>query len=135
MKPFAIGQLASAAGVGIDTVRYYERSGLLKPATRSASGYRKYGKEELDRLQFIRRAQHLGFSLGEIGELLAISRRGDVKAMYQAAKLRLEDIDLRINELQRVRDALTRLMSQCPRHGEDGDCPILRAMLNQESTQ
>ena len=135
MKPFAIGQLASAAGVGIDTVRYYERSGLLKPATRSASGYRKYGKEELDRLQFIRRAQHLGFSLGEIGELLAISRRGDVAAMYQAAKLRVEDIDQRINELQRVRDALTRLMSQCPRNGEDGDCPILRAILNQEATQ
>lgn len=135
MKPFAIGQLASAAGVGIDTVRYYERSGLLAPATRSASGYRKYGKEELDRLQFIRRAQHLGFSLGEIGELLTISRRGDVAAMYQAAKLRLDDIDQRIGELQRMREALSRLMSQCPGKGEDGDCPILRAMLNQERTQ
>jgi Hg(II)-responsive transcriptional regulator len=135
MKSFAIGQLASAAGVGIDTVRYYERSGLLAPAARSASGYRKYGKEELDRLQFIRRAQHLGFSLGEIGELLAISRRGDVAAMYEAARSRLEDIDQRIAELHRMREALTLLMSQCPRRGEDGDCPILRAMLNQESTQ
>ena len=96
MTQFAIGQLASAAGVGIDTVRYYERSGLLKPAKRSASGYRKYGEGELDRLNFIRRAQHLGFSLGEISELLAISSRGDVKAMYDAAKLRLDDIDKRI---------------------------------------
>jgi Hg(II)-responsive transcriptional regulator len=135
MKSFAIGQLASAAGVGIDTVRYYERSGLLAPAARSNSGYRKYGKEELDRLQFIRRAQHLGFSLAEISELLAISRRGDVAGMYQAAKLHLDDIDQRIAELQRMREALTQLMSQCPRKGEGGDCPILRAMLNQESSQ
>lgn len=135
MTSFAIGQLASAAGVGIDTVRYYERSGLLKPAARSASGYRKYGDGELDRLNFIRRAQHLGFSLSEISELLAISSRGDIAAMYQAAKVRLEDIDKRIGELQLVRDALTNLMSGCPREGADGDCPILRALLNKEAMQ
>ena len=135
MTQFAIGQLASAAGVGIDTVRYYERSGLLKPAQRSASGYRKYGASELNRLNFIRGAQHLGFSLGEIGELLAISSRGDVKAMYEAAKVRLDDIDNRISELQRMRVALTNLMSGCPREGTDGNCPILRALLNKEATQ
>ncbi|MBL0163014.1 MAG: MerR family DNA-binding protein [Xanthomonadales bacterium] len=132
MTSFAIGQLASAAGVGIDTVRYYERSGLLKPATRSASGYRKYGEGELDRLNFIRRAQHLGFSLNEIGELLTISHRGDVAAMYQAAKLHLDDIDKRITELHRVRDALSKLMSECPREGSDENCPILRALINKE---
>ena len=135
MNSFAIGQLASAAGVGIDTVRYYERSGLLKPATRSASGYRKYGEGELDRLNFIRRAQHLGFSLTEIAELLAISSRGDLAAMYQAAKVRLTDIDKRIAELHRVRDALTSLMSGCPRDGADQNCPILRALLNKENPQ
>ncbi|MGB0133254.1 MerR family transcriptional regulator [Dokdonella sp.] len=134
MTHFAIGQLASAAGVGIDTVRYYERSGLLKPAERSPSGYRKYGDSELDRLNFIRGAQHLGFSLGEIGELLAISSRGDVKAMYEAAKVRLVDIDNRISELQRMRAALANLMSGCPGEGMDGDCPILRALLNKEAT-
>ncbi len=132
MTSFAIGQLASAAGVGIDTVRYYERSGLLKPSSRTPSGYRQYGKGELDRLNFIRRAQHLGFSLSDIGELLTISSRGDVAAMYQAAEIRLSDIDNRIAELHRVRDALTHLMSECPREGKDGDCPILRALLNQE---
>lgn len=135
MTHFAIGQLASAAGVGIDTVRYYERSGLLKPAERSASGYRKYGESELDRLNFIRRAQHLGFSLNEISELLAISSRGDLAAMYQAAKVRLDDIDKRIAELHRVRDALTNLMSGCPREGVEADCPILRALLNKEAMQ
>ncbi|HOX71466.1 MAG: MerR family transcriptional regulator [Dokdonella sp.] len=135
MNSYAIGQLASAAGVGIDTVRYYERSGLLRPATRSASGYRKYGEGELDRLNFIRRAQHLGFSLTEIGDLLAISSRGDVAAMHQAAKVRLTDIDKRIAELQRVRDALTSLMSRCPREGTELSCPILRALLNKETSQ
>ncbi|MEZ5461674.1 MerR family transcriptional regulator [Dokdonella sp.] len=135
MTQFAIGQLASAAGVGIDTVRYYERSGLLKPAKRTASGYRKYGDSELDRLNFIRGAQHLGFSLNEIAELLAISSRGDVKAMYEAAKLRLADIDHRISELQRMRAALVNLMSGCPQEGMPGDCPILRALLNKESSQ
>ncbi len=135
MTSFAIGQLASAAGVGIDTVRYYERSGLLKPAARSASGYRKYGEGELDRLNFIRRAQHLGFTLNEIGELLAIGSRGDVAAMYQAAKLHLDEIDKRIADLHRVRDALNSLMVECPREGMDGDCPILRALLNKELSQ
>ena len=135
MTSFAIGQLASAAGVGIDTVRYYERSGLLKPATRSTSGYRKYGEGELDRLNFIRRAQHLGFSLGEIGELLAISTRGDVAAMHAAAKVRLHDIDKRIAELHQMREALANLMSGCPMDGEAADCPILRALLNKESAK
>lgn len=129
-QQYAIGQLASAAGVGIDTVRYYERSGLLKPATRSNSGYRKYGTGELDRLNFIRRAQHLGFSLNEISELLAISSRGDVAAMYQAAESRLNDIDKRIAELTRMREALAQLMTSCPRDGSEHDCPILRALVN-----
>lgn len=81
MNSYAIGQLARAAGVGIDTVRYYERSGLLEPAQRLASGYRRYGETELRRLHFIRRAQRLGFSLAEIKDLLAISGRRDVRAV------------------------------------------------------
>lgn len=133
MNSYAIGQLATAAGVGIDTVRYYERSGLLKPATRSSSGYRKYGEGELNRLNFIRRAQHLGFSLAEIGELLAISSRRDVAAMRNAALTRLSDIDKRIDELQLVRKALTQLISICPGSGEANDCPILRALINKEA--
>ncbi len=133
MSQFAIGQLASAAGVGIDTVRYYERSGLLKPSTRTQSGYRKYGQGELDRLNFIRRAQHLGVSLGEISELLAISGRGDVEAMYQAAQVRLHDIDNRIAELSRMREALSQLMSSCPRKGSEVDCPILNALIQRKT--
>jgi MerR family transcriptional regulator, copper efflux regulator len=133
MNNYAIGQLASAAGVGIDTVRYYERSGLLQPAARSTSGYRKYSDIELNRLNFIRRAQHLGFSLSEIGELLAISSRRDVAAMHKAASARLADIDKRIGELQRMRTALSNLISECPAEGPAANCPILRALMNKEA--
>jgi DNA-binding transcriptional MerR regulator len=133
MQSYAIGQLATAAGVGIDTVRYYERSGLLKPAQRTASGYRKYGAGELDRLNFIRQAQGLGFSLSEIADLLAISSRRDVPAMRKAAQNRLDDIDGRIEQLQRMREALARLISICPGSGDSVNCPILRALLNQEN--
>lgn len=132
MNSYAIGQLASAAGVGIDTVRYYERSGLLQPAMRSASGYRKYGDGELARLNFIRRAQRLGFTLAEISELLAISGRRDVRAVRKAAQTRLADVEQRIVELQRVRDALAHLVAACPGGGHAEDCPILRALNDTE---
>jgi DNA-binding transcriptional MerR regulator len=78
MEALGIGQLAKRGGVGIDTVRYYERSGLLTPRTRLASGYRRYGDTELARLRFIRRAQGLGFTLKEIKQLLALSAQRDV---------------------------------------------------------
>lgn len=132
MKSYAIGQLARAAGVGIDTVRYYERSGLLEPAQRLASGYRRYGETELRRLHFIRRAQRLGFSLAEIKDLLAISGRRDVRAVRKAAQARLRDVESRIAELQRVRDALTGLVAACPGGGHAEDCPILRALNDAE---
>lgn len=135
MNNYAIGQLATAAGVGIDTVRYYERSGLLKPAARSTSGYRKYSDVELNRLNFIRGAQHLGFSLNEIGELLAISGRKDVAAMHKAATARLADIDKHIGELQRMRTALSNLVAGCPAGGPAANCPILRALMNKEALQ
>ena len=123
-----IGRLAALAGVGIDTVRYYERSGLLSPAERSASGYRRYGDDELRQLRFIRRAQRLGFTLAEIQDLLAVSRKSGVRAVRAAARHKLADVQLRIAELTRVRDALAGLVEACPGHGSAADCPILRAL-------
>src|SRR5258708_13148332 len=78
MEALGIGQLARRGGVGIDTVRYYERNGLLTPHTRLASGYRRYGDFELARLRFIRRAQALGFTLKELKQLLALSAQPPV---------------------------------------------------------
>lgn len=131
MTNLSIGQLAKSAKVAIDTVRYYERSALLEPAGRLASGYRRYGDAELHRLRFIRRAKALGFSLEEIRELLTLSGQHDVAKVKHAAKLRLADIESRISELERIKAGLGTLIAACPGHGQADLCPILNA-LSQE---
>jgi MerR family copper efflux transcriptional regulator len=123
-----IGKLAQLAGVRIDTVRYYERNGLLAPRGRLASGYRRYGDLELARLRFIRRAQKLGFSLKEIEALLNLSAKRNVEQIKRTAIAKLADVDARIADLQRVRDGLSHLVEACPGHGQLADCPIVRAL-------
>jgi MerR family copper efflux transcriptional regulator len=131
MTTIGIGQLAKRSGVPIDTVRHYERIGLLKPAVRLASGYRRYGEAEQKRLRFIRRGKALGFTLDEIQELLSLSASRNVAQVRQAASARLEDVERRIAELARVRDSLRELIAACPGHGRAENCPILNA-LSQE---
>ena len=133
MSTLSIGQIAEQAGVAIDTVRYYERNGLLAPAGRLASGYRRYGASELRRLRFIRRAKGLGFTLDDIRALLALSDERDVAEVKRAAQRKLDDIDHRIAELQRVRAGLNTLIAACPGHGRAEACPILNALSNKES--
>lgn len=133
MTLMGIGAIAKRAGVGIDTVRYYERAGLLDPSQRLASGYRRYSDAEVTRLRFIRRAQALGFSLKEIQELLALSTRRDVARVKRTAEAKLRDIDERIAELRRVRDGLARLVDACPGHGRASECPILQALGAEET--
>ena len=125
-----IGQLAKLAGVAVDTVRYYERQGLLPCASRTESGYRCYQKEDALRLRFIRRAKVLGFTLEEITGLLELSarRHDDMAELKQAAEARVEALDARIAELQRVRSGLKRLVNSCPGHGALEACPILSAL-------
>jgi MerR family transcriptional regulator, copper efflux regulator len=128
MQALGIGQLAKRGGVGIDTVRYYERNGLLVPRSRLASGYRRYGDLELARLRFIRRAQALGFTLKEIKGLLALSTQRDVARVKRSAQVKLGVVERRIADLERVRDGLAKLIAACPGHGRAADCPILRAL-------
>jgi len=128
----SIGKLSRLAGVGIDTVRYYERNGLLAPSARLASGYRRYGDLELARLRFIRRAQKLGFTLKEISSLLNLSARRNVAQVKRAAQAKLDDVNARIADLQRVRDGLALLVEACPGHGRASECPILRALADEE---
>jgi Hg(II)-responsive transcriptional regulator len=128
MNSIGIGALAKRAGVRVDTVRYYERAGLLAPRARLASGYRRYGDVELARLRFIRRAQALGFSLKEVQELLALSSRRDVARVKRAAQQKLAEVESRIAELERVRTGLSTLIAACPGHGRAADCPILNAL-------
>lgn len=134
MSSFGIGQLAKQAGVAIDTVRYYERDGLLSPSNRLASGYRRYGDTELKRLRFIRRAKALGFTLEDIRGLLALSAERSVDKVKRAAEHKLNDIEQRIAELERVRAGLHALIAACPGHGRAEACPILNA-LNQEDSK
>jgi Zn(II)-responsive transcriptional regulator len=128
MTTVGIGQLAKRSGVPIDTVRHYERIGLLRPAARLASGYRRYGETEQKRLRFIRRAKSLGFTLDEIHELLALGAGRNVQSIRKAASARLADIERRIEELSRVRDSLRQLIAACPGHGRAEACPILNAL-------
>jgi MerR family copper efflux transcriptional regulator len=136
MHTMTIGRLAKQAGVGIDTVRFYERAGLLPRPQRTASGYRKFSESDVRRLRFIRRSKDLGFTLEEIGELLALSGRGskmgDVK---RAAQARLAQVEQKIAELQRVRRGLRTLIEACPGHGELKDCPILAALGSGDSLE
>ena len=132
METLGIGQLAKRGGVGIDTVRYYERNGLLAPRDRLSSGYRRYGELEVARLRFIRRAQALGFTLKEIKDLLALSAQRDVGRVKRSAQAKLRDVETRIADLVRVRDGLATLIDACPGHGRSADCPILRALTEDE---
>ncbi|WP_420455006.1 MerR family transcriptional regulator [Rubrivirga sp.] len=125
------GQLAHAAGVATDTVRYYERRGLLAAPRRTSGGYRDYGPDALRRLRALRRAQALGFTLDEAAGLLALSRdvHADAAAVRERAVEKIADLDARIAELQRTRDALTDLADACG--GADttrAECPVLRAL-------
>ena len=127
MVEMTIGKLARAAGVGVETVRYYQRRGLLTPPRAGGdTAYRHYDGEQLKRLRFIRRAQAAGFTLEEIGELLALDRTTDRPRVRELARRRLDALAERIAELETARAALLRLATACS--GSDrGPCPIVEA--------
>lgn len=120
-----IARLGAAAGVGVETVRYYQRRGLLAVPP-SAGAVRRYDADDVRRLLFIRRAQAAGFTLDEIGELLALDRTGERERVRELATERVAALDARIAELQQSRAALDRLRSTCA-SGRKGPCPILEA--------
>ncbi|MFT4174489.1 MAG: heavy metal-responsive transcriptional regulator [Rhodocyclaceae bacterium] len=126
-RTFTIGELAEKAGVPVDTIRHYERQGLLPATARRASGYRQYDPAAIERVRFIRRAKSLGFSLEEICELLSFStdREHGVEHIKQRASERLQEITERIDALVVMRDALQKLVGACPGSGEPECCPIL----------
>ena len=128
----SIGALAKSASVGVDTVRFYEKHGLLPPPTRKASGYRQYNQEDARRLLFIRRAKDLGFSLNDIGELLKLRGRSGrgVERVRNVAQRKLQVVEAKLAELERLRDVLRELIDACPGAGEADRCPILRAFEN-----
>jgi len=124
------GQLAQAAQVNIETLRYYERRGLIPIPSRSPANYRRYPRHTIDRVRFVKHAQDLGFSLDEIKELLSLRatrglKSGEVKR--RAAK-KIQEITDRIHALERIRGALNQLVSQCSGDGPVERCTILHAI-------
>ena len=124
-----VAGLARAAEVGVETIRYYQRRGLLsipvRAVAKQGNGVRRYGEQHLHRLKFIRKAQSAGFTLEQIGELLSLDATEDRARARALAKARIGELDARVTELQTARDALSRLARQCA--NSMGPCPILRA--------
>ena len=130
MERLTIGELAKRAHVNRETVRYYERRRLLPRASRSISGYRVFSDDALRRLRFIRGAKVLGFSLTEIGELLAlrVNSPDTCQRVRERTEAKIADIDERIQSLQQMKDALSELVAACARRGKTNDCPILDSL-------
>ena len=131
MANTTIAGLAREGGVGVETVRYYQRRGLLDTPDRpdgggSNGGIRRYGTADVRRLRFIRSAQAAGFTLEQIGELLALDATDDRARARELAQERITALDVKIEELERVRASLRRLAWECG-SGSEGPCPILTA--------
>ena len=124
------GQLAAAAQVNSETLRYYERRGLIPAPPRSAGNYRRYPAETVQRVRFIKQAQDLGFSLEEIRELMSLraTRGARAREIKERAIRKMDEINERIHALKRMRAALRNLVSQCSGHAPVEECPILRAI-------
>jgi MerR family mercuric resistance operon transcriptional regulator len=134
MIRLTIGQVARRADVGVETVRFYERQGLVPEPPRSASGYRQYPEETIARLHFIQRAKELGFSLREVEELISLRFESSACAsdVKNKAEEKVRDIDDRIRDLQRMRKSLSQLAAACTGRGSTEECSILGAL---EGTQ
>ena len=125
-----MGKVAGQAGVNVQTLRYYERRGLLPEPERQASGYREYDPDTIPLVRFIRRAQELGFTLVEIAELVDLRRSEPHRSseVREIATRKIEDIGMRINRLSAMRDALLSLVEECRCGGKPLECPILEAL-------
>ncbi len=134
-RSMSIGQLACAAGVHVETIRYYQRQGLVRTPARPAGGIRRYNEADLARLRFIRRAKRMGFSLAEIRSLLQLNDDASDPVACQAARAlacdKLKAIRERITELARMAEALDALIRQCDGTA-DPVCPIIQTLLDRE---
>ena len=130
MTTLTIGQLAKKSQVNIDTVRYYERRGIIPEPPRRDSGYRQYSQDDVARIQFIKRAKELGFTLQEVQELLNLRVDPDTPCavVKRRADLKIIDIKEKLQSLKRIKKALNKLSASCSGRGPVGDCPILAAL-------
>ncbi len=137
MKAMTISKAAKRAGVGVETIRFYERRGLIpQPLKPASGGFRDYPQETVSRLRFIREAQELGFSLDEIAELLTL--RADPKAncaqVQRRAEAKLAEVERKVERLQGIGMALERLIQACPGKGALGACSILETLEGEQTS-
>lgn len=132
MRVMTIGAAAQAAGVHLETLRYYQRLGLVAEPARPASGFRRYGADTVARLRFIKRAQELGFSLEETRNLLSLADGRSCEATRRLAETKLATIEARLADLQRMHRALVRLVGACAGAGQAPPCPIIATLARPE---
>lgn len=137
MKALRIGELSKSTGIGIETIRFYEREGLLQEPPRLPSGHRQYSSEAIHTLQFIQRAKRLGFTLREINELLALkAAQGDVcTEVCERAKSKIQDIEERIQSLEHMKSSLLELTTACDSKGSTKECLVLGALENKTTKE
>lgn len=131
MQDMTIGKAARRAGVGVETIRFYEREGLIRqPRKPATSGFRSYPDETVERIRFIRQAQELGFSLREVSELLALRAdpSADASGVHARAAAKLDQVNAKIHQLQRIRQALKTLLAACPGGGALRCCSIMETL-------
>jgi MerR family mercuric resistance operon transcriptional regulator len=134
VETLTIGAIAKAAEVGVETIRFYEREGLIEEPSRRSSGYREYPPDAIRRIRFIRRAKDLGFTLKEVGELLSLrvdpkNTCADVRRM---ARSKVADVEAKIAELQKIKDVLSRVARSCRGEGPTSACPIIDLLDEEE---
>ena len=134
MEVMTIGQLAKRGRVNLETVRYYERRGLIPRPPRWPSGYRQYSQDSVARIEFIKRAKELGFSLKEISELLSlrVDPATTCAVVKRRAEVKIADIEDKIRYLQKMKRALSKLTASCRGRGPTSECPILEALDSKE---
>jgi len=130
MKVLSIGQVAKRTGITVEAVRYYEKQGLIDAPVRSVSGYRQYPENTVRRVKFIQHAKQVGFTLNDIGELLALRREPGTSCtdIKLRASQKIEEVDKKINDLTQIRDALGRMILKCSGRGALSQCPILEEL-------
>jgi MerR family transcriptional regulator, mercuric resistance operon regulatory protein len=134
-ESMTIARVASAAGVGVETVRYYERRGLIAQPTSKRGAYRRYDDSHVTRIRFIKRAQELGFTLVEIEDLLRLQDGVDRRAIRQIAAQRLHEIRSRIEDLKHMEKALTRALHECETRTRAPRCPIIDSVALHEPSR
>jgi Hg(II)-responsive transcriptional regulator len=124
-----IGKVAKLSGVGVETIRYYEREGMIQQPSRAGGGFREYPEDTIHRVRFIKRAQELGFSLSEISDLLSlrVKDRGACSKVKAKTELKLNQIERKIADLRRIQSALRNVKDSCERQAPGEKCPVLES--------